>query len=169
MLRKKGIDAVPIMSPFEDLDIDAEADRDAVIRLTIRSFPVPTDVTPWEAIADFRSDKEARDKFWSLKQWINKVGKNGLKNYEVTDELKSLLNEYNQSMNLHKLKNEMGVFEVLVTTTVSVAEDLVRFKWSNVAKSVFQVHKQRVKLLEDERGLPGRDVAYIASAIEKFK
>lgn len=148
LLRKKGIDAVPIMSPFEDLDIDAEADRDAVIRLTIRSFPVPTDITPWEAIADFRSDKEARGKFWSLKQWINKVGKNGLKNYEVTDELKSLLNEYSKSMNLHKLKNETGVFEVLVTTTASVAEDLVRFKWSSIVKSVFQVHRQGVKLLE---------------------
>ncbi|HFQ5433778.1 TPA: hypothetical protein ACGVBV_004286 [Vibrio vulnificus] len=167
-LRAKGIDAVPISHPFEDLDIDSEITRDSAIRLTLREFPVPSDSTPWEGIRDFRSDKEATDKFWELKQWMNKAGKSGLKQYEVQDELRGLINEYNKRMSLHKLKQQTGTFEVVVTTTASVAEDLVKFKWSNAIKSIFQVHKQDVKLLEDELNIPGKEVAYIANAKNRF-
>ncbi|TAN71216.1 MAG: hypothetical protein EPN17_02175 [Methylobacter sp.] len=168
LLRKKGIDAVPIMNQFEDMDLDSGTDRDAVIRLTIREFPIPSDLTPWEAIQDFKRDKEAQDKYWSLRKWINKTGKSGLKHYEVTDELRELLNEYDQSMKLHKMKHETGAFEVVVCTTTEILEDLVKFKWSNAVKAVFDIHRQDVNLLEDEKNMPGREVAYIAYAKNRF-
>jgi len=168
-LRSKGIDAVPISHPYEDLDIDAEVTRDSAVRLTLREFPIPSDVTPWEGIQEFRCDKEARDRFWELKKWMNKAGKSGLKQYEVQDELRGLINDYNKSMSLHKLKQQTGTFEVVVTTTASVAEDLVKFKWSSAIKSIFQVRKQDIKLLEDESNLPGKEVAYIANANSRFE
>ena len=83
LLRKKGIDAVPIMNQFEDLDIDQKVDRDTAVRLTIREFPVPSDLTPWEAIIDFRNDEDARKKFWDLKDWMNKIGSCDQKHYEL--------------------------------------------------------------------------------------
>jgi len=168
LLRKKGIDAVPIMNPFQDMDLDADADRDAVIRLSIREFPIPSDVTPWEAIHDFKHDKEAQEKYWALRQWINKTGKGGLKHYEVTDELRGLLNDYDKSMKLHKMKHQTGAFEVVVCATTEVLEDLVKFKWSDAMKAVFNVHRQDVKLLEDEKNMPGKEVAYIAHAMNRF-
>jgi hypothetical protein len=73
---KKGIDAVPLMK--SDIgDADAVADGDAVIRITLREFPAPSDATPWESIQGFRRDKAARERFWSLKRWINKTDKAG--------------------------------------------------------------------------------------------
>lgn len=168
LLRKKGIDAVPIMNQFEDINLDADADRDAVIRLTIREFPIPSDVTPWEAIQDFKHDKQAQDKYWALRQWINKTGKSGLQNYEVMDELRGLLNEYDKSMKLHKMKHQTGAFEVVVCTTTAVLEDLVKFKWSDAMKAVFDIHRQDVKLLEDEKNMPGKEVAYIAHAMNRL-
>ncbi|WP_412536993.1 hypothetical protein [Marinobacter sp. MIT932201] len=167
-LRSKGIDAVPISNPYEDLDIDSDITRDSAVRLTLREFPVPSDLTPWEGIQEFRADKEARDRFWELKKWMNKAGKSGLKQYEVQDELRGLINDYDKSMSLHKLKQQTGTFEVVVTTTASVAEDLVKFKWSSAIKSIFQVQKQDIKLLEDESNLPGKEIAYIANAKSRF-
>jgi hypothetical protein len=168
-LREKGIDAVPISHPYQDLDVDAEVTRESAVRLTLREFPIPSDSTPWEGIRDFRSDKDARDKFWDLKKWMNNAGKSGLKQYEVQDQLRGLINEYDKSMSLHKLKQQTGTFEVVITTTASVAEDLVKFKWSNAIKAIFQVHKQDIKLLEDESRIPGKEVAYIANAQSRFQ
>lgn len=168
LLRKKGVDAVPIMGPFENLDVDHSADRDSVIRLTLRQFPVPSNVTPWEAISEFRDDKQARDSFWTLKNWMNRVSKNGVTQIEIMDELRGLLSDYRKSMDLHAMKSNTGTFEVVVTTTTTVLEDIVKFKWSDAVKAVFQVHKQDVKLLEDEKNLPGKEVAYIANAIDRF-
>ncbi len=168
-LREKGIDAIPISHPFQDLGIDTEVTRESAVRLTLREFPVPCDNTPWEGIKDFRNDKEARDNFWGLKRWMNKAGKSGLSQYEVQDELRSLINEYDKSMSLHKLKQQTGTFEVVVTTTASVAEDLLNFKWSDAIKSIFQVHKQDIKLLEDESKISGKEVAYIVNAKSRFE
>jgi len=167
-LRAMGIDAVPITNPYQDMDIDSDINRDAAIRLTLREFPVPSEITPWESIEEFRQDPEARKNFWELKKWMNKVGKSGLKQYEVHDELRGLINDYDKSMKIHKLKHQTGSFEVVVTTTAQVAEDLVKVKWSDAIKSIFQVHKQNVKLLEDEQNNPGREVAYIANAKNRF-
>lgn len=168
LLRKKGIDAVPIVNQFEDMDLDANADRDAVIRLTIREFPVPSDITPWEAIQDFKHDKDAQDKYWALRRWVNKTGKCGLKHYEVTDELRGLLNDYEKSMKLHKMKHQTGIFEVVVCTTTGILEDLVKFKWSDAMKAVFDVQRQDVKLRDDEKDMPGREVAYISHVKNRF-
>jgi hypothetical protein len=168
-LRKKGIDAVPLMRSGFTADADAVADRDAVIRITLREFPAPSDATPWESIQDFRKDQSARDKFWELKRWINKTGKAGLKEYEVMDELGSLMSDYNQCVKLHKMKTQASVLEVLVTTTVGVAEDLVKFKWSSAAKSLFKVGRENIALMEDERSMPGKEVAYIADAWKYFQ
>lgn len=173
-LRKKGIDAVALakssdVGSADDIDdIDDIADRDAVVRIALNEFPAPSDATPWESIEDFRRDKEARDKFWALKSWINKTAKAGLKQYEVVDELQSLMNDYAHYLRLHKMKTQVSVLEVLVTTTVGIAEGMVKFKWANAAKSIFKVGKANIALLEDERGIPGKEVAYIADAWKWF-
>ena len=99
---------------------------------------------------------------------MNGVSKNGVTQVEVMDELRGLLADYQKSMDLHTMKSHTGVFEVVVTTTAAVLENIVKVKWSDAAKAVFQVHKQDVKLLEDERNLPGKEVAYIANAIDRF-
>ncbi len=168
LLRKKGIDAVPIMNQCENVDLDAEVDRDEVIRLTIREFPMPSDKTPWEAIQDFKKDQEAQDKYMALRKWINKTGKSGLQYYEVKDELMGLLNEYNKSIALHKMKHQTGTLEVVVCTTAEILENLARLKLSSAMKTIFSINRQNIKLLEDERNIPGREVAYISNAIQRF-
>lgn len=148
--------------------MDSVADRDAVVRLTLCEFPAPSDTTPWESIEDFRRDKDARNKFWDLKRWINKAGKSGLTQYEVADELMGLMNDYTKHFTLHKMKAQVSVLEVLVTTTAEIAENLVKVKWSKAAKSLFKVGKQNIALFEDEKDIPGKEVAYIADAWKRF-
>ena len=60
------------------------------------------------------------------------------------------------------------MFETLICTTAEIAESLVKFKWSNIAKKLFEVKHKQVALLKAEMSLPGREVAYIIKARERF-
>ncbi|HDY87284.1 MAG TPA: hypothetical protein ENH82_04105 [bacterium] len=167
-LRDKGIDAVAITQPYNDAGIDGEVTRDSAIRITLSEFPMPAVDTPWEAIRDFRLDKDAVHNFSKLKVWMNNAGKLGLKEYEIKDELRFLISEYSNSMSIHKLKKSSGTFETVVTATASAIDGFARLNFTDAMKSIFQIHKQDVKLLEDEINLPGKEIAYIIGARNRF-
>lgn len=163
-----GVDAVAVPSKLEPQDSDATADRDVVIQIVLQEIPAPSDSTPWENIEDFRRDQKSRAEFSRLKQWINKMGKTGLKQYEVADELREIIYSYEERMKLHRIKAERGILEVLVTTTAEVAEGIVKFNWSTAAKTIFKARNYKLKLLEEEKETTGREVAYIVSAQRVF-
>ena len=56
----------------------------------------------------------------------------------------------------------------LVVTTAEIAESLVKFQWSNIAKKLFEVRHKQIDLMKAEMTLPGREVAYIVKARERF-
>jgi hypothetical protein len=163
-----GIDAIAVPSVIDVQNADATAGHEAVVRIALSEFPLPDESTPWQNIQDFRRDKGARSQFSRLKQWINRTGKAGLKEYEVADELRELLYEYEYGMKLHKMKAQRGILEVVVTTTAEVAENLLRFKVSNAAKAIFAIKDYKLKLLEEEKATVGREIAYIVSARTAF-
>jgi hypothetical protein len=87
---------------------------------------------------------------------------------EVSDRLEALVNSYERALNLERMSRETGVVETLVTTTAEVAESLVKFKWSALAKKLFEVRHKQIDLMKAEMALPGREVAYIVRARERF-
>jgi len=106
-----GVDAVAVPTGMEVQNADAVATREAVVRITLGEFPLPSDATPWDAVQSFRHDENARAQFARLKQWMNKTGKAGLQEYEVTDELRELVYEYEEAMKLHRMRASRGVLE----------------------------------------------------------
>jgi hypothetical protein len=164
----EGVDAVAVTDAFGKLSIDAPADRDFVIKLTLQTLPVPSDLTPWEDILSFKSDPASTAQFFRLKRWINRLGREGLAGYEAIDELKTLLAEYEAHMRTHRIKASRGTMEVLVTTPAEIAEDLIKLKLGKLAKAPFDVARARATLLQAEQDAPGREIAYIVSANRRF-
>lgn len=150
------------------IGIDSSADRSEVIRVTLKALPVPSDLTPWEEIEEFRRDPDSRLKHLRLKAWINKVGKQNTPLHELEDELMQLLFEYEEFIRFHNIKTTKGIVEVLVTTPAEIAEDVVKMKWGKIAKAPFEIAKQQAALYDAERAAPGREVAYIFKARRHF-
>jgi hypothetical protein len=71
-------------------------------------------------------------------------------------------------MKLHKMKTTTGVLEAVVTTSLSVAEDVLKLRLSKLARLPFAAKNRRVTLLEAEAASPGREVAYIVRARTAF-
>jgi hypothetical protein len=168
-LREKfGVDAVAVPNSLESENVDAPVGYEAVVRITLREFPVLYDSTPWSQIIEFRSDEDTRSQFPRLKQWINKSAKAGLKEHEVADELRELVYEYQSGMRLHKMKVASGELQMVVATTVDVAESLTRLQMTGANKGLYTVTDCKLSLLEEERRTPGREIAYIVSAKAAF-
>jgi len=175
-LRKMyGLDAI-LVSPEESLiDLvssekpDEYTRRDLVFRVTLGEFPMPSDGVAWESIIEFKTTRESQRYMSLLRQWINKTVSKHCPQHEIRDEIRELQFQYEEALHLHKVKSTTGALEVLVTVAAEVAEDLVKFKFGDAAKAVFNIKREHVKLVEAEMGAPGREVAYIVRARKQFQ
>lgn len=147
----------------------SKLEKSDLIKIIIEKLPIPSDKTPWENIFEYKSDKDSIGKFSALKVWMNKSLKSENSIQEIKDELDVLIYEYEKSLSIHKIQYERGIFQALIIGSAELLENTVKFKFSNIAKGVFSVTKEKADLLKAELESPGKEIAYIVNSITKFK
>jgi len=163
-----GVDAVAVPSENEPYHIDGKADRETVIRITLNNFPSPSDTTPWENILDFKKDKKANEQHLRLKQWINDVATKEKKAFEIEDELRSYMASYEGELQIREKDVKRNTLQIIITATADALQNLARLKFGDAAKAFFDISKQPLLLLEEEKKVPGREIAYLVTAQHKF-
>jgi hypothetical protein len=160
-------DAFPLLRNERVFDVNTDR-RANVVTATIRHFPIPDDSTPWEEIEAFRLDPETHRKRLAFRVWIQEMVNSGKSGRELEDHLAWLLSEYEHHLQLHRMKFRRGVIETVVTHVAEAAESAIKLRLSRLAKALFAYREHRVNLLEAEMKLPGREIAYLATARERF-
>jgi hypothetical protein len=79
-----------------------------------------------------------------------------------------MVNEYAKAMRIHHIKASQSFVDVFVISPLEIIENLVKFKWSKIAKGALSVDKRRIELLESEMKAPGRECAYVFDARKRF-
>jgi hypothetical protein len=139
------------------------------MNIVIGSLPVPNDSTSLEAILYFRDDPDTKRKRQLLQRWTHNLATKGVTSErEIVQEIEWAVSDYEDHMRLHKLKINRGALETVIVTSVELAEDLVKFKWGKLAKGLFGASHRRIELLEAEAKAPGRELAFISKARERF-
>src|SRR5215813_3721914 len=159
-LREQGLDAYSVFYSGA-IPLMVKTEKHDVIQIVLDALPTPDDSTSWEQILDYRSDPDSQGKFLALKQWINDVVRAKLSAGEIQDKLDFLIHDYEQHINRHKLKINRGAVQTLIVGSAELVENLMRLKFSALAKSPFFVKNRRIELLEAEASAPGREIAYI--------
>jgi hypothetical protein len=162
-----GLDAYPVFyqsSALPELNIPTQN----AVQVALNALPIPDEATAWEQIIDFRSDPDSRSKFLDLRNWMNDITRNELAPIEIEQKLEHLIDQYQRHLNLHKMKTNAGLIETVVISSAELAEELIKFKWGKVAKSLFSFRKRKVAVLESELTSPGSEVAYIIKARKIF-
>jgi hypothetical protein len=136
--------------------------------IVLNALPVPNATTPWEHIAEYRIDPDSHSKFLALRNWINDLSRTDLQPLEIEQKLEYLIDQYRKQMALHKIKTHKGPVETIVVSSTELLENIVKLKWSKVAKKLFSFRQRKIALLETELAAPGREVAYIVDARERF-
>lgn len=166
ILRNKGFEAVPIFAEWYYRK--PTPNYDSVLSIVLNSFPSPDDSVPFEEIIQYQKDSSTKKNIRRLRNWMNKAAKGLTSKKELEDEVLTMLDDYETHLKLAKMKYRKGVLEILVTTPLEIAEDLVKFKWSNISKSIFKLKQNKIKLIEEELKAPGREVAHIAHSRSNF-
>jgi hypothetical protein len=160
--------AVPLLSTLH-LTEGTVSSAANVLRVVLHALPLPGANTPWEAISEWRSDEAAGRKFRRLRHWINSTIRRNALSYDLVDELATLIDDYETYMALQHQHFRKGTTEIIATTSLEFIEDVVKFKPSQLISKLFDISRDEVRLIEAELRAPGREVAYISAARERFR
>ena len=138
------------------------------LSVAFHSIPTISNETSWEQIAEFKSDPDSIKKFLAFKNWINDVSSPSMSEIHLLEKIEHHLNEYRAHLLLHKMKTATTSFELFVTTTAEILENIATLKFSNAAKSIFEIGKHELAIWEAEQNAPFKEVAYIDKATRHF-
>jgi hypothetical protein len=159
-LQSSTVDAVPLISPRELTRPDRVTSAE-IIHITLQQVPVPADSVPFQDIVAFQSAPETREHVIALRRWARKLEKEGHTAVEAAQEIEHLVHEYDRYMTIQKLKHSTGVVEFAIVTIADAFESAVKLQFGSLAKSFFQLSRERAELLEAEAKAPGREVAFL--------
>lgn len=168
-LRKQGKDAVLIAEKkgWEFDRITPSLDR--VLTVVIRQFPHIDDSIPWEDVIQFREDPEHRSKLIALRRWMRDMAVKDGSAVELSEQLEHLLHEYAAYMKLQRMKASVGRLKCTLTAPLEILENLVKFKWKEIANPLFTLVESHFQLVEAEQKAPGRELSYILGVQKRFR
>lgn len=165
-----GINAYPTATSGLVINDEFLKGKDQLIMLIVDALPEPDfNNTPWEQIIDFRNDSDMKYDRLKLRNWCNEVAKGEISGFQITEKLEYLTHTYEQHMKVHKATIATGSWETLLMIPAEMLEGLIRRKPTQIVKALFTIKHRRVQLSEAELNAPGREVAYIMKARERFK
>lgn len=138
------------------------------LRIIVNQLPVPTESVPLEEVMQFRAEEETIIKRTALLKWQNEIERQNLKPHEIADLLAYLMNEYMNYMKIQKFKFRMGFAQHIVSIVPALLEALLRLRPSKTIDDMFSLGSMAISLREAELKAPGKEVAYIPHARDKF-
>jgi hypothetical protein len=136
----------------------------SVLRVVLPNLPLPDPSMPMGDIVAFASDPDVAAKLSRLRSWMVDMAVSPMTEEQIQTKLEGALADYREYIAHHTRKTTVGTIELLVTTTAEALENLVRLKFSALAKTLFQLFREDCSLTEAELTSPGRELAFIDAA-----
>jgi hypothetical protein len=139
-----------------------------VVDVVLGKLPMPSELTPWEAIFDFKADKDAQGYLQGLKVWMGDIARQKLTATEANEKLEWLIFQHKKHLEAHKLSYRWGTLGGTFVAAAEILEDLVKIKWGKVAGAVVSIFDRRLELMKAELSNPAKEISYIVKAQERF-
>lgn len=148
---------------------DLKTKKQQVYNLILNNIPLPNSKNSFEDILNFKQDKDAQISALALRNWITDISYSTYNIYEIEDKFKHLLNQYDKSIKLHKLKTENSIIETIVVGGSDILENLVKLQFSNVAQKFFKHKNDHIELMELEMKTVGNELSFISKITNHLK
>jgi hypothetical protein len=153
---------VPIIrEKYKKTLITEKLDICDVVSVVLKKIPIINEEISIEKLIEFKTDSDTKIKLGRLRNWITEISKSNMSIKEMEEKLEYLLLEYSNHMNLHKIEYHNGMFETIVTASLSFIENIAKFKLSEASKVIFDLNRTELRLLKAENDAPGKEVAFI--------
>jgi hypothetical protein len=144
-----------------------EVHTSPVLDLVLKELPLPDETVPWDKIRDFRQNEDARANLLALRHWTRKVAAANTPAMEIREELEHLRASFDSHMRFHRMKTRPGVLRTLVSLPTALGK-AAKLDFGGAVDALLIAKTREIALLEAERSAPGREVAFISKAAEKF-
>lgn len=104
-----------------------------------------------------------------MRDFLTTLSKQNLTQNEIQEKVEYLLNEYKNGLELLELKYNLSTIETICITAAEVVESVATLKFSKAVKTLFELNKKELQLLEAEQKLKGREVSFLYEAKKKLK
>ncbi|MBO6533289.1 MAG: hypothetical protein JJ935_09450 [Muricauda sp.] len=156
---------IPIVKNFASNDLnEIETTKSLVLGVVLKNFPIIDSNVEVERIIEFKKAEDIRARYFELRDFVTNLSKQNLKENEIQEKVEYLLNEYKNGLELLDFKYNLSTIETICITTAEVVENIATLKFSKAVKTLFELNKRELKLLEAERELKGREVSYLYKA-----
>ncbi len=160
------LNAYPVVPDFE---FEEGPKRYAeVLLIVLKKVPAPNDTISWDEVFEFRDNEGTKRQLGALRSFARRVARGSLEPGDIEEEIESSIRSYEEYMSVKKMAHRKSALEIAVVTTAEIAEDLVKIRWGKLAQSLFEIRRRRVQVVEAELHAPGRELAYLVSATERF-
>jgi hypothetical protein len=166
-LTQTDSDFFPFMN-YSHLSSNA-GNKEKVVQYILHKMPKPSEKTSWEQIIEFRSDVDTRNKYLALINWINKVSASSSSLSEINDEYEYLYSEYMKAFNLHQLKYNLSMVEIVVSAGVDFLTSIASGHYIPAVKNLLSMKLSQINLMQEEGKLPGKEIAYIYHAEQALR
>ncbi|MBI2715963.1 MAG: hypothetical protein HYX37_16140 [Rhizobiales bacterium] len=141
---------------------------ESIVQVVIGKLPMPSDLTPWEQIFDFKSDVDAQGYLAGLRTWMNDVTRQQLTAKEAEQKLEWLMFQHEKHLKVHGINFRLGALGAIFVASAEMIEDLVKIRWGKSAKGLVEIANRHAKLLEAELKSPAKEISYILRTQKRF-
>ncbi|MFA6063378.1 MAG: hypothetical protein WC736_12395 [Gallionella sp.] len=167
--QSRGVIATPIIDPISLVNEAPFLKRGAVMQAVIHEFPVPSDVVPFDDLLMLRAENEFVLKRNSLRSWIRKLSAEDWNQNEMTEEIRHLLNEYEEYMRIQGIKHCRSSLSAIVIFSAGLLENAAKLNCKELAESICSIFSENINLAEAEFNAPGRELVYISSLNSRLR
>ena len=160
----KSLIATPIIDPGSYIEDAGIFKKTPVYQAVIHEFPVPSSIVPFEDLLMLRAEEEFKLRRNALRSWIRNISVREMSKNEIIEEIRYLLNQYENYMRIQKIKYSRPNLSGILKFSASLLEDTVKLKAKDLTESICPVFCQNINLVEAEINAPGRELAYIATS-----
>lgn len=139
-----------------------------VAEVVLLHLPIPGDHVPLDAILDFRSEPETRDRMEALRLWMARTALQGQPTNELNLELESMLHDFRRHMDIADMRAKDGILQVAISIPLHVLFEILQLRPKAAIDACFAVRAVQAERLEAELNTPGHEIAYLRSASRRF-
>jgi hypothetical protein len=152
--------AIPNKLAYESANL-FETKKQSVYNFIIEDIPLPSSENPFERIIEFKQDEASAQSLIALRNWISEISKSSLNVNEIEEKYHYLKNQYERSLELHKMKTDNNLMETVIIGGAEILENIARLKFSEAAKKIFKHKNDTIDLMENELKAEGNQLSYI--------
>lgn len=160
--------AVPNLESYYSMK-ELNTKKQQVYNLILNNIPLPNAKNSFEDILNFKEDTNAQTSALALRNWITDISYSTYNIDEIEEKFRHLLNQYEKSIKLHKLKTENSIIETIVVGGSEILENLAKLQFSNVAQKFFKHKNDNIELMELEMNTVGNELSFISKITNHIK